>query len=419
MIVGYIVIGTIAGFITFLTAMLLGVSFWPALLLYSLAGSVGIIIVPLIRLTVDMFMGRPVQRMNSDFADVATNSRSAEPIADPGGLTGDMRSQSMRILAVDDDSFILELIPMISEKAGFSEVTPASSGELALEVLANTDRVFDCLLFDINMPGMDGIELCTRVRKIPAYRRTPIIMLTARRDMEYLDRAFRAGATDYTTKPFDIADLGARLRFAQEAINAQKRLPTAVSENQQPSSNAVHDHAFDLSDEVRIEGVKDLVTCTALTNYLTQLPSAELTNIQVFAVKIDQIEAIYTRATTEVFIRALRTVADAVGGSVRASGGLMTYAGNGVFLIVCKAANLRSSISMETEIQDLLADMNFRYDSGDLIGFEISVGEPVVPDAAKAQRARITFDRAIARAENRAIAKQGGPIPLSIHRRGA
>lgn len=72
----------------------------------------------------------------------------------------------IRILVVDDDPFILELIPMISAKAGFSQVTPAASGEEALELLTGSDTLFDCLLLDISMPGMDGIELCRRVRQI-------------------------------------------------------------------------------------------------------------------------------------------------------------------------------------------------------------------------------------------------------------
>lgn len=60
---------------------------------------------------------------------------------------------------------------MISAKAGFSEVTPAASGEQALELLASSDVIFDCLLFDISMPGTDGIELCRCVRQTAVPRR--------------------------------------------------------------------------------------------------------------------------------------------------------------------------------------------------------------------------------------------------------
>ena len=128
----------------------------------------------------------------------------------------------MRILAVDDDPYILELLPMIAARAGLADVTTASCGELALEAMVNDKPGFECLLFDINMPKMDGIELCARARQLPAYRRMPIIMLTAMSEKDYIVAAFKAGATDYATKPFDIVELGARLRIAQELVSARR-----------------------------------------------------------------------------------------------------------------------------------------------------------------------------------------------------
>ncbi|MDB5661059.1 MAG: srrA, partial [Cypionkella sp.] len=63
----------------------------------------------------------------------------------------------MRILAVDDDPCILELMPLLVAISGFPDVTTAPSGQRALDALANSDDSFDCLLLDINMPGMDGV----------------------------------------------------------------------------------------------------------------------------------------------------------------------------------------------------------------------------------------------------------------------
>ena len=67
----------------------------------------------------------------------------------------------MKILAVDDDKFILELVPAILGEAGLDDVTTAASGEEALAAIRAADGAFDCLLFDIQMPGMDGIDLCS------------------------------------------------------------------------------------------------------------------------------------------------------------------------------------------------------------------------------------------------------------------
>jgi DNA-binding response OmpR family regulator len=128
----------------------------------------------------------------------------------------------MKILTVDDDAFIRELLPLIAAKAGFPDVTTVSSGQLAMETLTKVDTAFDCMLLDINMPGMNGIELCGRIRQMDAYGKTPIIMLTAMSERDYMDDAFKAGATDYATKPFDINELGARLRVAQELVLAHR-----------------------------------------------------------------------------------------------------------------------------------------------------------------------------------------------------
>ena len=135
----------------------------------------------------------------------------------------------MKILAVDDDPYILEILTMMAARAGFTDVSTSLSGEIALDMLNKGDVVFDCLLLDISMPDMDGIELCQLVRSMPAYRKTPVIMLTAMTEKDYIDRAFQAGATDYANKPFDIVELNARLRMAQEVFSVRQEAAAAIS----------------------------------------------------------------------------------------------------------------------------------------------------------------------------------------------
>ncbi len=142
----------------------------------------------------------------------------AQSVSADLAATVETTRSAIRILAVDDDPFIRSLVPIVSENAGYSEVTTVSSGQLALDAIARTEAPYDCLLLDISMPGMDGIELCKTIREIPSYRNTPIVMLTGMRDMKSMDSAFQAGATDYVTKPFDVIELGARLRLVQELI---------------------------------------------------------------------------------------------------------------------------------------------------------------------------------------------------------
>lgn len=317
----------------------------------------------------------------------------------------------MKILAVDDDPFILELLTLMAARDGFTDFSTALSGEIALAMLNEGDAVFDCLLLDISMPGMDGIELCGLARAIPAYSNTPIIMLTAMAEKDYIDRAFSAGATDYASKPFDIVELHARLRVAEELVIARQMAASGSTTTRGPQSDDAHRHSFDLSDEIRIEGVKDLIPYIALKNYLTQLTRAGLGSSQVMAIKIDQIETIYSKASSEEFIYALTEVADAISDTLRTNGYMMAYAGNGTFVVVSGKATLEPSTGLETEIQNLLDEKYTEYDNGDPLDIEISIGNPIRPSLSKTQRIRKTFDRAIARTENRVEKKQGESRP--------
>lgn len=320
----------------------------------------------------------------------------------------------MKILAVDDDPDILEILAMMAARVGFTDFSTALSGEIALDMLNKSDVVFDCLLLDINMPGMDGIELCKLVRNMPAYSKTPVIMLTAMAEKNYIDRAFQAGATDYANKPFDIVELSARLGMAEEVVTARQEAAAAISTGGTHSPASANQHAFDISDEVLIEGVKDMIEYAALGNYLTQLSRAGLVSSQVFAVKIGQIEAIYARSSTEEFIYALTEVADAIGDVMRSIGYMMAYAGNGAFVVISNKATLEPSVSLEIEIQDSLDDKNSEYDNSDPLDIEIFIGNPIRPNTSKNQRIRRTFDRVIARAENRALKKRSEPRPVNI-----
>jgi len=130
----------------------------------------------------------------------------------------------MKILAVDDDSIILGLLTEVLESAEYGEVQTSASAERALETIAEAQVPFDCFLLDIQMSGMDGIGLCAKIREIPQYARTPILMLTAMSEKSYIDRAFAAGATDYLSKPFDPTEIIVRLGLAEQLMRERKSL---------------------------------------------------------------------------------------------------------------------------------------------------------------------------------------------------
>jgi CheY-like chemotaxis protein len=319
----------------------------------------------------------------------------------------------MKILAVDDDSFILEILTMTADAAGFTDVSTALSADIALDMLNQSDVVYDCLLLDINMPGMDGIELCQMVRAMPAYSQAPIIMLTAMADRDYIDRAFKAGATDYATKPFELTELTSRLGIAEELVIARRTAPPTPKVIVE-APQTTNQHEFDLSAAIHIKGINDFIQYTAFVNYLKQLSRSGVSCSQILAIKIGQIEDIYARASSEEFLYALTEVADATGNILGARGYMMTYAGNGTFLVVSNKVTLEASFGLESEIQSLLDDQNTEYDNGDPLDINVYIGNPIRPHPSKTQRIRKTVDRAIARAESRYEKKINEARPMSI-----
>jgi two-component system phosphate regulon response regulator PhoB len=113
------------------------------------------------------------------------------------------------ILVVEDETALSTLLTYNLEKEGFT-VRVAADGERAIEALA--EKPPDLVLLDWMLPHLSGIEVCRRIRRDPATRGLPIIMLTARGEEADRVRGLDTGADDYVTKPFSPAELVARVR---------------------------------------------------------------------------------------------------------------------------------------------------------------------------------------------------------------
>lgn len=114
---------------------------------------------------------------------------------------------SYRILLVEDHRELAETVGAFLEATGCT-VDYAADGLIALH-LAVTER-YDVIVLDIMLPGVDGLEVCRRLRQ-EAKLTTPIIMLTARDQLEDKLQGFELGADDYLVKPFDLPELVARI----------------------------------------------------------------------------------------------------------------------------------------------------------------------------------------------------------------
>ena len=114
-----------------------------------------------------------------------------------------------RVLVVEDDRDIAELVERYLQKAGFS-IELLSSGRDALKAIA--DHTPDLLILDLMLPHVDGLEICRSVRSDPRTAAIPIIMLTARAEESERIVGLEIGADDYVAKPFSPNELVARVR---------------------------------------------------------------------------------------------------------------------------------------------------------------------------------------------------------------
>jgi two-component system, OmpR family, response regulator MprA len=116
--------------------------------------------------------------------------------------------EAMRVMVVDDERAVRDSLRRALELEGY-DVELAADGEEALERLAQNGEP-DAVVLDILMPKMDGLEVCRRLRR--EGHRLPVLMLTARDEVENRVAGLDAGADDYVTKPFALEELLARLR---------------------------------------------------------------------------------------------------------------------------------------------------------------------------------------------------------------
>jgi len=111
-----------------------------------------------------------------------------------------------RILAVDDDEYVLQFLKRALTYEGFS-VTTATDGKSALALLSKSHP--EIVLLDVMMPGLNGYQVLERIRKFSS---VPVLMLTGTREEDALVRSFNLGADDYVRKPFVTGVLVARIQ---------------------------------------------------------------------------------------------------------------------------------------------------------------------------------------------------------------
>lgn len=162
-------------------------------------------------------------------------------------LTGE--SPAHRILAVDDDETVLAVIRHVLVQADVGEVITLSDPAQFWPELTRVEP--DLLLLDIEMPGMDGVELCRLVRSHPRWQQLPVVVLSGRLDPATVDRVYAAGADDFVGKPVLAAELRSRIAHRLE----RTRLHRLLAETD-PLTGLANRRRFEM-DLARLRGISE------------------------------------------------------------------------------------------------------------------------------------------------------------------
>ena len=269
----------------------------------------------------------------------------------------------MRILAVDDDPVILDLLKEALTKQDQYDLVCVNDAEEAVALLQSNTHAFECFLFDIVLPGIDGIELCDVVRQMRDYRTTPIIMITSSRAPDLMERAFLAGATDYVSKPLNGVELGARINSAgmlNESLHRERDARHTLAELTQKMKLR-----FDEPILLETDGVTDLLS---LENDMLRLPNGCYA-MTMITIDVLGLRGIYKMVDTPAFRLHLEEVASAARKAFEGTSWKLAYVGSGRFIGVVMG---RTRLSKEDLFGTMTAVLRSNWD-------EAAAGTPMPP----------------------------------------
>ncbi|QIE45549.1 response regulator [Pseudohalocynthiibacter aestuariivivens] len=269
----------------------------------------------------------------------------------------------MKILAVDDDPIILELLTEVLRVVGFTDVTICESAKEAIETITQSEVPFDCFLCDIQMPEMDGIQLTSAIRKLPEYVSTPILMITAMSDRSYIDNAFAAGATDYVTKPFEIAEVHARMRLFSER-DAERKLLEDRNPVPTPGHPAGTVTQAELAARITPSDVTGFIDYLALENYLLQFSRISLFGMRAFGVVVPELARAYEASSAYEYHATITDFAEAISDCLKSRGFFASHAGAGEFVCVLTDGSAFDPIEFEKQLCDTVREMDLHYCDG-------------------------------------------------------
>ncbi|MEH6647079.1 response regulator [Sulfitobacter sp.] len=314
----------------------------------------------------------------------------------------------MKILSVDDDPVILEILCQVLSEMDTHVMVSAASAQEALTILDQNDGpAFDCILLDIQMPSVDGTMLARHIRKTDGYDSTPIVMLTVMSEKRDIDAAFAAGATDYIFKPFDLIELRTRINVVEQLVQTRKKTFDAVA-IYKASNTEVH---LDPNDAFEVRDIENVISFDAMKNYVAQLSRNALFDSTVFAFTLRNATVHCENLSAHDFKTLIADVVEVISGRFSDRRVLIAYAGSSTFVCITGSGS-RPNMAAMTDLANLHlnqasimsgdgTDLNPRVSAGIAISLVWKSGEQipscivtaqVSAEKAAAEHERLRYD---------------------------
>jgi diguanylate cyclase (GGDEF)-like protein len=277
-------------------------------------------------------------------------------------------SRAPRLLVVDDEPAILDLLQRRLEALGCS-VSLLSGGSRVVQTAR--EQTPDLILMDVMMPDLDGFTVCQALKQDPAIRDIPVIMMTARSEIDSRIKGLELGAHDYVAKPFETAEVVARIRAALRVKQLQDELKEANK---------------------KLERL-------ATSDSLTDLPNRRM--FSVLMIDLDHFKKINDTYGHQIGDEALRQLGRLLNGRRRATDLVGRYGGE-EFVWVLPAAKTEDAMEIAEWLRRAVEDMSVEMVEG-RVGLTVSVGvttyEPVAHGPISADTMLGAADQALREAK--------------------
>jgi len=255
------------------------------------------------------------------------------------------------VLVVEDDPVSRMLLEMTLRKAGY-DVVCAKDGREALACF--NERFFPIVFTDWMMPDVDGLQLCRSIRENVSAGYVFIFLLTARDSRADMIAGLEAGADDYLTKPFDRAELFARLKTAVRILNLEKSLKEA-------------------NEAIRVLSITDTMTGCYNRTYMDEHLSKELQRavryghaISIVMVDIDHFKEVNDTYGHQAGDQVLKVLVETMGRSIRSKVDWIARYGGEEFIVVLPETDFESAQLLAERLRTTVSEQIISYNGKDI-----------------------------------------------------